>query len=328
MPGRLLGVDERDALLVDDDDVSAGAVRVARRCRSSGADVRTRADLRRAPTSCSVSRSTSKRSRSFSRWANVSPSGIASSASPNVVIGEIRDDQAPDHRRSARRCRAGSRRCGPSRSTSGRRASCAATRCGRRGSSSGPHQCSSQTSSMSCSRRTTTPGSSASRESRSNSFGVSAISSSSMRRRAAPAGRGASAPSCCTPERSDSAESSGAGPPPHGADARDQLPEPERLHDVVVGAELEQEHAIELVAARGEHDDRRVGGSAQCAADVGAVDVGEPEVEQDEVGVVGGAAAPRRRCAPRSPRSPRVRGPRRAVSRWRPRLRRAAAERA
>ena len=69
--------------------------------------------------------------------------------------------------------------------------------------------------------------------------------------------------------------------------AEQELAHAERLHDVVVGAELEADDAIDLLALRGEHDDlgvarRRV--ALQRLADLGARDVGQHEVEQDEVG--------------------------------------------
>ena len=44
--------------------------------------------------------------------------------------------------------------------------------------------------------------------------------------------------------------------PEHRPDAGDQLARAERLHDVVVGPELEAGHPVGLVPARGEHDDR------------------------------------------------------------------------
>ena len=50
----------------------------------------------------------------------------------------------------------------------------------------------------------------------------------------------------------------------HGADARDELAEAERLDDVVVGAELEADDAVDLLAPRGHHDDRHVA-SARAA---------------------------------------------------------------
>ena len=65
----------------------------------------------------------------------------------------------------------------------------------------------------------------------------------------------------------------------------DQLAEPERLHDVVVGTELETDDTVDLVAARRHDDDRDVGLRAQPATQLEAVEVGEAEVEQHDVGV-------------------------------------------
>ena len=72
-----------------------------------------------------------------------------------------------------------------------------------------------------------------------------------------------------------------------GRDAREQLHQRERLGDVVVGAELEAAHAIELGAARREHDHRHAAGRAAAAADppahLEAVEVGQHDVEHDQV---------------------------------------------
>ena len=68
-----------------------------------------------------------------------------------------------------------------------------------------------------------------------------------------------------------------------GADPRHELAQAERLHDVVVRAELEPDDAVDLLALRRDHDDRHVRARAQLAADREAVDVRQPEVEQHEV---------------------------------------------
>src|SRR4051794_28308391 len=73
----------------------------------------------------------------------------------------------------------------------------------------------------------------------------------------------------------------------HGADAGRDLAGAERLDDVVVGAELEPDHAVGLLAAGGQHDDRHLRLAPDLAADVVARAVGEHEVEQDEVGADG-----------------------------------------
>ena len=72
-------------------------------------------------------------------------------------------------------------------------------------------------------------------------------------------------------------------PPQVGAHAREQLGEPERLDQVVVGAGVQADDDVELLVAGGEDEDGHVGvGGAQAAAHLDAVDVGEPEVEDDE----------------------------------------------
>ena len=69
------------------------------------------------------------------------------------------------------------------------------------------------------------------------------------------------------------------------ADAQGELARAERLDDVVVGADLETGDPVLLLAARGEHDDGQVGAlGPQPSADLEAVDAGQHEVEDDEVG--------------------------------------------
>jgi hypothetical protein len=65
-----------------------------------------------------------------------------------------------------------------------------------------------------------------------------------------------------------------------------KLADRERLRDVVVGAELEAEHLVELLAARGQHDDRDVALTAKSLADLEPVEAGKHDVEHDEVDVV------------------------------------------
>ena len=66
-----------------------------------------------------------------------------------------------------------------------------------------------------------------------------------------------------------------------------KLAQPVRLHDVVVRAELEPDHTVDLLPPRAHDDDRDVRARAKLAADGEAVDVGQPEIEQDQVGFVG-----------------------------------------
>ena len=67
--------------------------------------------------------------------------------------------------------------------------------------------------------------------------------------------------------------------------AAHELARGEGLGDVVVGAELEAEDAVDLVAARGEHDDRDVRGGAQVLAMSSPDLPGQHHVEDDEVGL-------------------------------------------
>ena len=73
--------------------------------------------------------------------------------------------------------------------------------------------------------------------------------------------------------------------PQQRLDPAHQLAQPERLGQVVVGAELEADDLVDLVVARGEDEDRHLGpGRADAAEDLEAVDPGQPDVEDDEVG--------------------------------------------
>ena len=67
-------------------------------------------------------------------------------------------------------------------------------------------------------------------------------------------------------------------------DARQQLARVEGLGQVVVGADLEADDAVDVLDLGGEHDDRRrVVGRAQAAADRQAVFAGQHQVEHDQV---------------------------------------------
>jgi Ca2+-binding EF-hand superfamily protein len=70
----------------------------------------------------------------------------------------------------------------------------------------------------------------------------------------------------------------------HGVDARHELSRIERLREVVVGANLEAHDAVDVIALRGEHDDRDVVGAlAQAPADGEAVFARQHEVEHHQV---------------------------------------------
>ena len=77
----------------------------------------------------------------------------------------------------------------------------------------------------------------------------------------------------------------------HGLHAADELGDAEGLGDVVVGAGLEADDLVELGVLRGEHQHVGVAELAHPAADLDAVDVGQAEVEDDQVeGIEGGRA--------------------------------------
>ena len=79
---------------------------------------------------------------------------------------------------------------------------------------------------------------------------------------------------------------------PHdGADPGDQLPEAERLDDVVVRAQLQPDHPIDLGAASGDHQDRDGRPGPQLLAEVVAVHVGQAQVEKHHLRGGGGQGA-------------------------------------
>ena len=92
--------------------------------------------------------------------------------------------------------------------------------------------------------------------------------------------------------------------PQQRAHARHQLADAERLGQVVVGAAVEAEHLVGLLAAGREHQDRRVGVrrvAPDGAAQREAVEPGQHQVEDDQVELAARAPARgrRRRRPPR-----------------------------
>ena len=147
----------------------------------------------------------------------------------------------------------------------------------------GPNQCGSQTSSMMASRRITSPALAINMWSRSNSLAASSIGSPSLVT-VRDEGSKRIGPTSIGPFRAVRSTSAHDGP-----HARHELARGERLDHVVVGAELEADDPVDLLTARGQHDDRNVGLGPDQAAEVSSVPVGEHHVQQDQVG---------RRCAP------------------------------
>jgi hypothetical protein len=74
-----------------------------------------------------------------------------------------------------------------------------------------------------------------------------------------------------------------AGAAQGGLHAGAELPQRERLGDVVVGAELEAEDLVDLLGLGREHDDRHRRARAHPPADLEAVEAREHDVEHDEV---------------------------------------------
>ena len=72
--------------------------------------------------------------------------------------------------------------------------------------------------------------------------------------------------------------------PQHRTDPSEQFPESERLDQVVVRAELEAHHTVDLLSLCGDHDDRNVGPGTEHPAYLRSVDVRKPQVEQHEIG--------------------------------------------
>ena len=74
-----------------------------------------------------------------------------------------------------------------------------------------------------------------------------------------------------------------------GPNPRQQLARAERLRDVVVAADLQSQHTIELLASGREEEDRNIGCGcirAELAAEVEAVAIGQHDVQKDQVRAV------------------------------------------
>ena len=69
-----------------------------------------------------------------------------------------------------------------------------------------------------------------------------------------------------------------------GAEAGEELVQPEGLGDVVVGAGVQRRDRIALVLAGRQDQDRYVGPAAQALQDLQSVEVGQAEVQDDDVG--------------------------------------------
>jgi hypothetical protein len=88
-------------------------------------------------------------------------------------------------------------------------------------------------------------------------------------------------------------------PPQQRPHAAPELADRERLGDVVVSAELEPEHLVELVVAGGEHHDRNRAPRSQLLADLKPVDLRDHHVQHDQVDILGVETGERLVAVPR-----------------------------
>jgi len=72
----------------------------------------------------------------------------------------------------------------------------------------------------------------------------------------------------------------------HRVDPRQQFARIERLGQVIVGAHFQPENAVDVLAARGQHDDRHLRFRADLAAQAEAVVAGQHHVEDQKVDAV------------------------------------------
>ena len=78
-------------------------------------------------------------------------------------------------------------------------------------------------------------------------------------------------------------------PAQYGAHAGDQLTRVERLAEIIVGADLESDDAVDIFFQRGEQDDRHAGAlGAKVAAKIEPRAVRQHHVEHDQVDLVRG----------------------------------------
>ena len=72
-------------------------------------------------------------------------------------------------------------------------------------------------------------------------------------------------------------------PAQNRADARQQFPRAEGLHDIIVRAHFEQQDFIDLFSHRAQHDDRRLDpGGAEALADLDAAQIGQAKIGQNQ----------------------------------------------
>jgi hypothetical protein len=79
-------------------------------------------------------------------------------------------------------------------------------------------------------------------------------------------------------------------PPQERPNAAPELADRERLRDVVVRTDLQTEHLVDLVVAGRQHDDGNGAQGTHAAAHLEPVHPGEHEIQNDEIGMIGGKA--------------------------------------
>src|SRR6202040_4383821 len=70
----------------------------------------------------------------------------------------------------------------------------------------------------------------------------------------------------------------------HGSNARQKLPKAERLGDIVIGAEFQPDHPVDLVAPiAGSDNHRNIGARPDLAQQVEPILLVKPQIENDEI---------------------------------------------
>src|SRR5580692_5930073 len=77
---------------------------------------------------------------------------------------------------------------------------------------------------------------------------------------------------------------SGLLPSQHGADARQKFPKAEGFGEIIIGAQFQSDHPIDLVAPiAGADDYRNIGARSDLTQEVEPILLAEPQIEDDEI---------------------------------------------
>ena len=85
----------------------------------------------------------------------------------------------------------------------------------------------------------------------------------------------------------------GPGPAGYRAHPRQQLFDPERLGDVIIGARVQRLDLVAAAVAAGQHDDRGLGPAAQPLDHLDTVQIGQTQVEDHQIRWVAGGGGKR-----------------------------------